>query len=110
MMLKEMPHISVEEGAALLLQPEPPVFLDVREAWELEIVKLSNAIHFPLPQFAQSLPKLDKEKPVIVFCHHGGRSARATAILLENGFNNVKNLSGGIDAWALKIDPSMERY
>src|SRR3989344_1302468 len=54
--------------------------------------------------------KLDKNKLIIVLCHTGERSNYAARYLLQNGFNNVKNLKGGINAWATRIDPSMKIY
>ena len=52
----------------------------------------------------------DKAQPLLIHCHHGGRSARATAWLLSQGFADVTNVAGGIDAWSLQIDSTVPRY
>lgn len=86
------------------------VLLDVREPWEHAIAKLDNSVLIPLGTLPQSLDKLDKNAEIIAYCHHGMRSGDATAFLLQQGFSNVKNLIGGIDAWSLQIDHSVPRY
>ncbi|MCP9447373.1 MAG: rhodanese-like domain-containing protein [Nitrospira sp.] len=86
------------------------VLLDVREPWEHAIAKLENSVLIPLGTLPQSLEKLDRHAEIIAYCHHGMRSGDATAFLLQQGFSNVKNLIGGIDAWSLQIDHSVPRY
>jgi adenylyltransferase/sulfurtransferase len=86
------------------------VLLDVREPWEHAIAKLENSILIPLGTLPHSLEKLDKNAEIIAYCHHGMRSGDATAFLLQQGFSNVKNLIGGIDAWSLQIDHGVPRY
>jgi rhodanese-related sulfurtransferase len=86
------------------------VLLDVREPWENAIAKLDNSLLIPLGTLPQSLSKLDKNTEIIAYCHHGMRSGDATGFLLQQGFPNVKNLIGGIDAWSLQIDGKVPRY
>lgn len=86
------------------------VLLDVREPWEHALAKLDNSVLIPLGTLPQSLEKLDKNAEIVAYCHHGMRSGDATAFLLQQGFSNVKNLIGGIDAWSLQIDHSVPRY
>ncbi|MCP9461373.1 MAG: rhodanese-like domain-containing protein [Nitrospira sp.] len=86
------------------------VLLDVREPWEHAIAKLENSVLIPLGTLPQSLEKLDRNSEIIAYCHHGMRSGDATAFLLQQGFSNVKNLIGGIDAWSLQIDHGVPRY
>ncbi|MCA1957051.1 MAG: rhodanese [Nitrospira sp.] len=86
------------------------VLLDVREPWEHAIAKLENSVLIPLGTLPQSLEKLDRNAEIIAYCHHGMRSGDATAFLLQQGFSNVKNLIGGIDAWSLQIDHGVPRY
>ena len=83
--------------------------LDVREPWEVEIVKLDAAVLIPLGQLESSLDQLDRAKPVVVYCHHGVRSEAARALLSENGFT-ASHLAGGIDAWSRIVDNAMARY
>lgn len=93
------------------------ILLDVREHPELQIVNLGEGVlHLPLSQLAaQQLdaipPELtDKAQEIVVFCHHGGRSAQVAAYLHANGWQNVVNLSGGIHQWALQVDNSLATY
>src|SRR5262249_31803377 len=84
--------------------------LDVREPWELEICRLNGSIDIPLASLVERIGELPREAPLVVMCHHGGRSARAVQFLRSRGFANAVNLSGGIDAWARQIDPAMRTY
>jgi adenylyltransferase/sulfurtransferase len=86
------------------------VLLDVREPWEHSLAKIEGSILIPLGTLPQSLDKLDRHAEIIAYCHHGMRSADATSFLLQQGFTNVKNLVGGIDAWSVQVDPSVPRY
>ncbi len=102
--------ITVKELKAELDKGKKPVLLDVREPWEFAIAKLDGSILIPLGTLPQSLNKLDPNADIVAICHHGMRSADATGFLLQQGFANVKNLVGGIDAWSLQVDPSVARY
>ena len=84
--------------------------LDVREPHELEISHLEGATLIPLGQLAARLSELDSAEEMVVFCKAGTRSARALELLLSAGFRKVKNLKGGINAWAKEIDPSLPIY
>lgn len=86
------------------------VLLDVREPWEHSLAKIEGSILIPLGALPQSLDKLDRQAEIITYCHHGMRSADAAGFLLQQGFTNVKNLVGGIDAWSVQVDPSVPRY
>ena len=83
--------------------------LDVREAWELEICRFDEARHIPLGELPGRLDEVPDDVPVVAVCHHGVRSARATAFLRGRGVRAV-NLHGGIDAWARTIDTAMAVY
>ena len=85
--------------------------IDVRETDEWAIAKLPKAELFPMSTFQQQgIDQLDPDEDIVLYCHHGVRSGRVQAYLNAQGFGNVKNLSGGIDAWATQIDPTMKRY
>jgi sulfur-carrier protein adenylyltransferase/sulfurtransferase len=86
------------------------VLLDVREPHELEISTLDGSTNIPLGQLAARLSELDSANELVVFCKAGTRSARALELLLSAGFRKVKNLKGGINAWAREIDPSLPIY
>lgn len=83
--------------------------LDVREPHEYEIVNMGGYL-VPLGDLPNRVHELDSSRQIAVHCHHGGRSQRAVEFLRELGFKKVKNLVGGIDEWAVKIDPSLPRY
>ena len=83
--------------------------LDVRETNETIICKLEQAIHIPMMSIPKRLNDLNHKKNIIVMCHSGVRSLQVCLFLNQNGYN-ATNLSGGIDAWANEIDPTMKRY
>jgi sulfur-carrier protein adenylyltransferase/sulfurtransferase len=111
-MKPNVPEITVVELKNLLAGEKPPRLVDVREPEEWNACRIPGAELIALSQWPQlALEKLtDKEEPLLMQCHHGGRSARATAYLLGQGYTNVRNVTGGIDAWSLEIDPSVPRY
>ena len=84
--------------------------IDVREPHELEISRLEGAQLIPLGQLAARLSELDSSEEMVVFCKAGTRSARALELLASAGFRKVKNLKGGINAWAREVDPSLPVY
>jgi molybdopterin/thiamine biosynthesis adenylyltransferase/rhodanese-related sulfurtransferase len=84
--------------------------LDVREPHELEISKLSEAVNIPLGQLAARLSELDSADDMVIFCKSGSRSARGLELLVSAGFKKVKNLKGGINAWAKDVDPKLPIY
>ena len=86
------------------------VIIDVREDWEHSRVRLPDAIHIPLAQLPRKLSEIDRDKDVVVYCHHGARSLQACHFLKKMGFEKVKNLTGGIDAYALHVDRTLPRY
>jgi adenylyltransferase/sulfurtransferase len=84
--------------------------VDVREPHELEISKLPDATNIPLGQLAARLSELDSADEMVVFCKGGTRSARALELLVSAGFKKVKNLKGGINAWAKEVDTNLPIY
>ncbi len=84
--------------------------LDVREPQELAIVSLPGATHIPMREIPGRLAELDRDRPIVVMCHTGIRSRHVAGFLLANEFEQVFNLAGGIDAWAVEIDPDLSRY
>jgi rhodanese-related sulfurtransferase len=84
--------------------------LDVREHVELEIAAVSGAIHIPMREVPARLAELERDAPLVIMCHSGGRSRRVAEYLSSNGFQQVFNLKGGIDAWSTEIDPQVPRY
>ncbi len=84
--------------------------IDVREPNELEISRLPHAELIPLGQLAAHLKELDSAQEIVLFCRSGSRSTRALELLVSAGFRKVKNLRGGINAWAQEVDPTLPRY
>jgi molybdopterin/thiamine biosynthesis adenylyltransferase/rhodanese-related sulfurtransferase len=84
--------------------------IDVREPHELEISHLEGAQLIPLGQLAARMSELDSAEEIVLFCKAGTRSARALELLASAGFRKMKNLKGGINAWAREVDPSLPIY
>lgn len=86
--------------------------IDCREPSEAEIVKIEGAYLLPLSQIASRLEELQqfRGKHIVVHCHHGGRSLRLAHWLRENGFPDAQSMAGGVDAWAIEIEPGLARY
>ena len=102
--------IEARQLADKLRQGEDIHLLDVREPHELEISQLQGADLIPLGQLAARLSELDSADEMVVLCKSGTRSARALELLASAGFRKVKNLKGGINAWAQEVDPSLPIY
>jgi adenylyltransferase/sulfurtransferase len=102
--------ITPKELKSRLDKGDKLVLLDVREQWEYDLAKLQGSTLVPLATLPQSLGILNRDSEIIAICHHGMRSADATNFLLQQGFPNVKNLVGGIDAWSVQVDGTVPRY
>lgn len=91
-----------------------PLVLDVREPWERQTASVAaqgfELVAIPMGEIPGRLQELDPERPVACLCHHGARSLRVAAWLAQQGFADVANLSGGIEAWSLERDPGVPRY
>jgi rhodanese-related sulfurtransferase len=105
-----MQEIEVADLETRRKRGEAHLLLDVREAAELATASIVGARHIPVAEIAARIDEIPADMPVIVMCHHGGRSARAVAYLHQHGRPNAVNLHGGIDAWSVEIDPSVPRY
>ncbi len=105
-----MNEISVAELKRRHDAGEDFVLLDVREPDELATASIPWATAIPMGEVPQRSSELPHDKPIAVMCHGGGRSARVTAFLNQNGFPGAVNVAGGIDAWSVEIDPSVPRY
>lgn len=102
--------ITPQELAERIKSGAPLRLIDVREPHELEISNLEGAELIPLGQFASRMAELDSAEDIVLLCKAGTRSSRALEILASAGFNKVKNLKGGINAWAVFVDPSLPIY
>lgn len=106
----DIPNLSATETAEFLREHPDTVLLDVREDEEVAICQLSGSVHIPMNLIALRHNELPDDAPIVVYCHHGVRSMNVANYLAHLGFDNVYNLSGGIDAWSLQIDPNVARY
>ncbi len=104
-----IPQITVHELKQRLDAGDDLYILDVREPYEYQIANLGGKL-IPLNDVPQRMGEIDREREIVVHCRMGGRSQRAAEFLAQNGFRNVKNLAGGIHAWADQIDPKMPKY
>lgn len=107
-----MPDLPVEVTVqqAEELRQQGAVIVDVREAWEFEQGHIEGALLIPLQSLPERASEVPSDAPVVINCHHGGRSMRAVQFLRGQGISNVTNLQGGLDRWSLEIDPSIARY
>lgn len=108
--LPEDAKITALELSARLDAGDPVVLVDVRRQPEWEIVHLEGSLLLPLDKLAQQLDRLNPLDEIIVICRSGRRSARAVALLRKHGFQQARNLAGGLIAWAQEVDPSIPQY
>ena len=107
-----MQQITAPELAARLADParEQPLLLDVREGWEFETCHIAGSTLIPMHLIPVRVSEIDDDREVVCICHHGARSMQVAAFLERNGFSNVTNLTGGVHAWSVQVDPSMPKY
>lgn len=109
--MKAVPQITARDAQQRWSKNQPAVLLlDVREPDELKVAQINGAHNIPMSELPKRLDELNKQQEIIVSCHHGGRSQRVAEFLVEQGFTNVHNLAGGIDAWSRDVDPQVPRY
>jgi rhodanese-related sulfurtransferase len=95
---------------AAYLEANQPLLLDVREPWEFNICHIDGSRLVPMGEIHLRLQHLDPEAETVVICHHGIRSRQVGMYLEYQGFRNVINLLGGVEAWAREVDPGMATY
>ena len=89
---------------------KPPVLLDVREPWEYQTCRIEGSMLAPMNTIPARAQELDPDTETVVICHHGVRSFQVGLFLERNGFSNLYNLQGGVNAWADQVEPAMPRY
>ena len=91
-----------------------PVVLDVREPWELQTASVKadgfELVAMPMRSVPARHMELQRDQPIACLCHHGSRSAQVVHFLMQNGFTNIDNVQGGINAWSSEVDPSIPTY
>jgi len=108
--VNEVEELSATELAALLESDPQVQLVDVRETWEVELAAIPGAMVLPLGRLPELTDALDPDRPIVTYCHHGIRSAQAAGYLMSRGFDDVRHLAGGIDAWSAEVDPEVRRY
>jgi rhodanese-related sulfurtransferase len=103
-------EIDVERLAAMRKSGESHLLLDVREEWESRTAAIREARLVPMSNVPSAIDSLPRDVPLVVMCHHGGRSLRVVTWLRAQGFANAVNLQGGIDAWSRRVDPTVAVY
>lgn len=104
------PDIDVHALAGLRTDGVAHTLLDVREPKEVALCAVTHSRFIPMRQIPGHIAGLPRDHPLVILCHHGNRSSMVADFLRGNGFENVFNLAGGIDAWAQVIEPEMARY
>jgi adenylyltransferase/sulfurtransferase len=105
-----VPVISVRELKGKMDRKESFTLIDVREPYEYEMARIEGSRLIPLGELETRMNELPRTGTLILQCHSGGRSEHAVKLLQEAGFENAFNLEGGIDAWSVEVDPTVERY
>jgi rhodanese-related sulfurtransferase len=105
-----MRDITAPDLQLRLNQPDAPLLLDVREPHEYAYASITDSRNIPMNSVPSQLDQLDAEREIVVICHHGIRSRRVGEYLENQGYPNIINLTGGIDAWAAQVDQAMPRY
>jgi rhodanese-related sulfurtransferase len=103
-------EITPQDLKTRLDRNDRPVLVDVRDDWETKLCRLQNALHIPMEELEFRAEELNQQDEIVVYCHHGVRSAAVADYLRRLGFTRVRNLAGGLDAWAATVDRSMRRY
>lgn len=110
-------EITPRETAELLKLPagQRPLLVDVRSDDELALCRIAGSIHLPLNAIEHRADELESDDaghahPIIIHCHHGVRSLKATGALRALGFTNVRSMAGGIDLWSVSVDAGVPRY
>jgi rhodanese-related sulfurtransferase len=113
-MLDQIPPASLAQWLQSLPPTAKPVVLDVREPWEWQTASVQaegfELLTVPMGDIPARLSELDPQQPIACLCHHGARSQRVGLYLLQNGFEQVVNIAGGIDAWSQQLDARVPRY
>jgi rhodanese-related sulfurtransferase len=103
--------ISPQALASMLHETPPKEFLhDVREPEERAAAVIEPSAHIPMDDVEARIAEIPRDRPVVVYCHHGTRSFMIASFLENEGYENVGSLTGGIDAWSERVDPTIPQY
>ncbi|MFI9652617.1 rhodanese-like domain-containing protein [Guyparkeria halopsychrophila] len=107
-----MQNMKAKELAAWLNDETSPspLLLDVREPWEYQLCHIDGSRTMPMNTVPANVVQLERDMPIVCICHHGMRSMQVALFLEQQGFTDVINLTGGVDAWAAQVDSGMPTY
>ena len=105
-----MEHIDVHKLKSWIEEGKQITLLDIREPHEVDFCKLPNCTHIPMNKIPYHLDDLEPQETIVVYCHTGVRSMYVCQYLLDQGYQKVLNLLGGIHDWSLHVDPSVPIY
>jgi adenylyltransferase/sulfurtransferase len=107
-----LPQLSPVEAVEALRRRPPPFLLDVREPheWEIGNLRARGAVLIPYSQVRGRVEELPRDRPILIYCHVGVRSALVAETLRSLGFQDVANLRGGYLGWVQDVDPTLSRY
>jgi rhodanese-related sulfurtransferase len=107
-----LPNIEItpREVKALLTRGEMFLLVDVREKWEYDTSRIEGATLIPLREIPLNLSRLEEAAEIVLLCHHGTRSLDAATWLRSRGVAGARSMAGGIDRWAVEVDPAVPRY
>ncbi|MCA9053930.1 MAG: rhodanese [Planctomycetaceae bacterium] len=110
--MSESIEIDCSSVRGLLAEKADFLLLDCREQQEYDTARIDGATLVPMSELRDRVSELEehRQRSIVVYCHHGARSLRVAGWLRQQGFGDVRSLSGGIDCWSTEIDPSVPRY
>lgn len=103
-------EITPQEVEARIARGDAFLFVDVREKWEHETARIEGAELIPLREIPGHLARLAAARDIVLYCHHGVRSLDAATWLHAQGVTGAKSMAGGIERWAVEVDPLVPRY
>lgn len=106
----EIKNISVQDLSGIIKSNKGIHIIDVRETFEWDICRIEGTTNIPMSELIECIEKIPQQEKTVIMCHHGVRSLNVIHYLETKGFHRLINLEGGIDAWAIEIDKSMNRY
>lgn len=107
---KPFREVGPKELAAEMAAGTAPRVIDIREPHERDICRIEGTEFLPLSEVRTWWRTLDKDEPLVFQCHHGNRSQSLCYALAAEGFTALANLTGGIEAWRVEVEPGMARY
>jgi rhodanese-related sulfurtransferase len=103
-------ELTVQELRDLIASGRTPVIVDVREPWEFDLGHIAGSVLMPLGELPERMAELDQAAETVTICHTGRRSLQAAHFMHASGFGRVRSVKGGVEAWAVQVDPTMARY